>query len=217
MTLWNVGPKALRQMPREALGAFGLALRQHMAKECARQPALLQAMSAVELTLALHRVFRAPYEPLLFEREALALAHRLLTGHRPGFVSGALPHPEDCFDESHGPQALARAMALLKARKLSGHGGKVVVVLEEKRPVHKESFEVLSQAEAASMPWVLVLVRLGEGEGVFLPQEALAAFLGSLGFMLWPTLEAPPLEAMEAVLRQAKAAHKAVVVHMANL
>ena len=207
------GPKTLRQMPCEVLQAFGLALKQHMAKAYAGQPELSQAMSAVNWTLALHRVFRAPYEPLLFEKEALALAHRLLTGQRPGFAS---PHPEDVFDEAHGPLALQNALELLKARKLLGHKGKVVVVLEEKRPLRKESFEALSQAGAADMPWVLLLAREGgaKSEGVFLPQAALAAFFGSLGFGLWPLPEGAPPKEKEEALRQAKAAHKAVVVHI---
>ena len=208
-------PKALRQMSAEALSALCLALQQHMAKAYAGQPSLLHSLAATALTLALHRVFRAPYEAVLFEKEAHALAHRLLTGWQPGFASPSqAPHPEDCFNASHGPWALAHAAKLLEARKLSGHAGKVVAILEEKRPLHKESFEALSQPGAADLPWVLVLAREGEGEEAFLPKPALAAFFGSLGFWLWPTLDGSHLGDMEAALRQAKQAHKAVVVHV---
>jgi 1-deoxy-D-xylulose-5-phosphate synthase len=203
-----------------------------MAKAHAGEEGLVQALSAVGLTVALHRVFRAPYEPLLFEKVPWALAHRLLVGQREGF--GGPPHPEDIFDVGHGPGALAYARALLEGRRLLGHKGKAVVILEERRPVQKESFEALSQAGAADMPWVLLLAREGggrsetgaaeqpgcllaheegrAGEGIFLSKEARAEFFGSLGLMVWPTPNGTHLEEIEAVLRQAKAAHKAVVV-----
>ena len=219
MTPWEnlEFPKAVRQMPSEVLPKLCLALKQHMTTPCALQPEGLQALSAVELTVALHRVFRNPYEAVLFEKEPWALAHRLLVGHRQGFLSPSqaktLPHPEDVFDKNHGPLVLAFAMALLKTRKLSNHRGKVVVVLEERRPLHKESFETLSQPEAASLPWVLLLVRAG-GEGGGLSHVALAEFFGSLGFLLWPTVEGSHLSDMEAAFRLARLAHKPVVIHI---
>jgi len=193
-----------------------MALKQHM-HACNAPP---EAFSAVELTIALHRVFHTPYEVLLFEREALALPHRLLTGQQLGFLppsqANALPQLHAFFEKSHGPMALAHALQLVKERKLSKHPGKVVVVLEERRPVYKESFEVLSQAGAANLPWVLLLARtnMATATEAFLPRHALAAFWGSLGFMLWPTLEGTHMEKLEEVLRQAKAAHKAVVLHL---
>jgi len=207
-------PKAVRQMSREVLRALCQALKQHMAKAFAGQAALPQALSAVELTLALHRVFRVPYEFIVFEREALALAHKLLLGQVPGFVSQALPPVKDGGEASCGPWALAHAMALLKARKQSGHGGKGVVVLDERRPLHKESFEVFSRVEAADMPWVLVLARVEEGGEVFLEEAALGEFFGSLNVGVWHMGEGAPLEEIEEVLRGARGAKKTTLMHI---
>ena len=43
-------------------------------------------LGAVELTIALHRVFDSPSEPIVFDTGHQAYVHKLLTGRREGFA-----------------------------------------------------------------------------------------------------------------------------------
>ncbi|MCL2179331.1 MAG: hypothetical protein FWC28_03870 [Proteobacteria bacterium] len=209
-------PKAIRQMESEALSELCRSLRQHII--ISKPPEVERALCVVELTVALHRVFRSPYDVLLFEEAPLALAHRLLTGHVPGFLSPAqaeaLARPQDVFEASHGPTALAQAMGLMEGRKRLGHRGRVVVILEEQRPLRMEALEALCQVGASGVPWLGVLARHGGEGGAFLPWGELAVFLGSYGVGLWPTLEGGDIGAMEGVFRRVKVAHKAMLMHL---
>jgi len=214
-------PKAIRQLPAEVLPQLCEALKQHM--QSSKPPGFERAMAAVELTVALHRIFRNPYDAILFEEASLALAHRLLTGHVPGFLTPlqaqALPHPQDLFDTSHGPAALAQALGLLEGRRRCAHGGRVVVVLEEEYPLYRGSLEALCREGAAQLPWLGLLLRRGgggeRGGGPFLALEDLKALLGGWGISLWPLLGATQdIGGLEGVLRRAKAAHKPLLIHL---
>src|SRR5580700_7636249 len=95
-------------------------------------------LGAVELTLALHRVFDSPRDVILFDTGHQAYVHKLLTGRRYGFkdlkqrggLSGYPSRAEsehDWIESSHASTALSYAHGLATAfelrGELQGHGG----------------------------------------------------------------------------------------------
>ncbi|WP_345473575.1 1-deoxy-D-xylulose-5-phosphate synthase [Actinoallomurus oryzae] len=94
-------------------------------------------LGAVELTIALHRVFDSPRDRILFDTGHQAYVHKLLTGRhdfdglrRRGGLSGYPSQAEsehDVIENSHASTALSYADGIAKAFQLRGEGDRFVV------------------------------------------------------------------------------------------
>ena len=100
-------------------------------KVCAAGGHLGVNLGVVELTIALHRVFRSPHDVLLFDTGHQSYVHKILTGRGPGFdtlrrrggLSGYPSRSEsahDWIENSHASTALSYADGLAKAFQLRG-------------------------------------------------------------------------------------------------
>ncbi|WP_305095203.1 1-deoxy-D-xylulose-5-phosphate synthase [Prescottella sp. R16] len=97
-------------------------------------------LGVVELTLALHRVFDSPTDPIVFDTGHQAYVHKIVTGRRGDFDSlrkqgGLSGYParaeseHDWVESSHASAALSYADGLAKAFELSGQRGRHVVAV----------------------------------------------------------------------------------------
>ena len=88
-------------------------------------------LGAVEITLAMHRVFTSPRDVLLFDTGHQAYVHKLVTGRHAGFAllrreGGLSGYPNrsesehDWIENSHASTALSYAFGIAKAFKMSG-------------------------------------------------------------------------------------------------
>jgi 1-deoxy-D-xylulose-5-phosphate synthase len=94
-------------------------------------------LGAVELTIAMHRVFDSPHDRILFDTGHQAYVHKLLTGRHDfgtlrqrGGLSGYPSRAEsehDVIENSHASTALSYADGLAKAYQLRGEGDRFVV------------------------------------------------------------------------------------------
>jgi 1-deoxy-D-xylulose-5-phosphate synthase len=94
-------------------------------------------LGAVELTIAMHRVFDSPRDRILFDTGHQAYVHKLLTGRHDfgtlrqrGGLSGYPSQAEsehDVIENSHASTALSYADGLAKAFQLRGEGDRFVV------------------------------------------------------------------------------------------
>ncbi|MBT2211351.1 MULTISPECIES: 1-deoxy-D-xylulose-5-phosphate synthase [Actinomadura] len=96
-------------------------------------------LGAVELTIALHRVFDSPRDKILFDTGHQAYVHKILTGRRDfgllrqrGGLSGYPSRAEsehDIIENSHASTALSYADGLAKAFQLRGEDDRAVVAV----------------------------------------------------------------------------------------
>ena len=97
-------------------------------------------LGVVELTLALHRVFDSPHDPIIFDTGHQAYVHKMLTGRcqdfenlrKKGGLSGYPSRAEsvhDWVESSHACAALSYADGLAKAFELTGHRNRHVVAV----------------------------------------------------------------------------------------
>lgn len=97
-------------------------------------------LGAVELTLAIHRVFDSPKDAILWDTGHQSYVHKLVTGRREAFAglrqSGGLSgYPSrsesehDWVENSHASTILSYAHGLATAVGQSGSGRKVVAVI----------------------------------------------------------------------------------------
>src|ERR1700691_4194977 len=95
-------------------------------------------LGLVEVTLALHRVFDSPHDPIILDTGHQAYVHKMLPGRgadsktrrKKGGLSGYPSRAEsehDWFESSHASAALSYADGLAKAFELTGHRNRHVV------------------------------------------------------------------------------------------
>ncbi len=97
-------------------------------------------LGAVELTVALHRVFSFPQDKIVFDVGHQCYTHKLLSGRaerfstlrREGGLSGFPKRTEseyDCYDTGHAGTSLSAALGIAKARDLKGENYEVIAFI----------------------------------------------------------------------------------------
>ncbi len=97
-------------------------------------------LGAVELTVALHRVFHFPNDKIIFDVGHQCYTHKLLTGRadkfhtlrKEGGLSGFPKREEsvyDCYDTGHAGTALSAALGIGKARDLKKEDFNVIALI----------------------------------------------------------------------------------------
>ena len=126
------GPEDLAGLGAAELAGLAEEIRGFLIeKVCAAGGHLGVNLGVVELTIALHRVFRSPHDVLLFDTGHQSYVHKILTGRGPGFdtlrrrggLSGYPSRSEsahDWIENSHASTALSYADGLAKAFQLRG-------------------------------------------------------------------------------------------------
>jgi 1-deoxy-D-xylulose-5-phosphate synthase len=101
---------------------------------------LASNLGAVELTLALHKVFESPKDKILWDVGHQAYTHKILTGRRElfgtlrkmGGISG-FPRreesPHDITDPGHASTSISSGIGIKKGQDLSGKEGYVISVI----------------------------------------------------------------------------------------
>ncbi len=127
-------------------------------------------LGAVELTLAVHRVFDSPRDVILWDTGHQAYVHKLLTGRRFGFKSlkqagGMSGYPNrsesehDWIENSHASTALSYAHGIANAFSLRGIDGerRVVAVVGDGALTGGMAYEALNNLGHSRRRVVIVL------------------------------------------------------------
>jgi 1-deoxy-D-xylulose-5-phosphate synthase len=136
-----IHPAQLRALPAARLPEFAAEIRRFLIEKVAATGGHLGPnLGAVELTMALHRVFCSPRDVLLFDTGHQAYVHKLLTGRADDFdtlrqAGGISGYPcrsesaHDVIENSHASAALSYADGFAKAFQLRGEAGRHVVTV----------------------------------------------------------------------------------------
>src|SRR5690606_30206625 len=163
------GPGDLKRMNQVELAALAAEIRAFLVdKVCQAGGHLGPNLGVVELTLALHRVFDSPREPLLWDVGHQSYVHKIVTGRQKGFdllrqrggVSGYPARAEsehDFVENSHASTALSYADGLSKAFELRGEQRCVVAVVGDGALTGGMCWEALNNIAAADRPVVIVV------------------------------------------------------------
>jgi 1-deoxy-D-xylulose-5-phosphate synthase len=127
-------------------------------------------LGAVELTLAVHRVFDSPHDVILWDTGHQAYVHKLLTGRRFGFktlkqAGGMSGYPNrsesehDWIENSHASTALSYAHGIANAFSLRGIDGdrRVVAVVGDGALTGGMAYEALNNLGHSGRRVVIVL------------------------------------------------------------
>ena len=133
-------PADLGRLTSEDLVALAAEIRRYLVAAVSRTGGHLGPnLGVVELTIALHRVFRSPRDAIVFDTGHQAYVHKLLTGRQDflrlrerGGVSGYPARSEsvhDVVENSHASTALSWADGIARANRLQGLADRHVVAV----------------------------------------------------------------------------------------
>jgi 1-deoxy-D-xylulose-5-phosphate synthase len=235
-----VHPGDLRRLSKAQLHDLAQEIREFLVTAVAPSGGHLGPnLGAVELTIALHRVFNSPADRILFDTGHQTYVHKLLTGRhsrfgslrRRGGLSGYPSRTEsahDLIENSHASTALSYADGFAKANELAGELDRhVVVVVGDGALTGGMAWEALNNIGAA--PHRPVIVVLNDNGRSYCPTvgafarhlESLRAGLATqpqtlfehLGIRYLGPVDGHDEPAVEQALRQASALRAPVVVH----
>ncbi|WP_197381145.1 1-deoxy-D-xylulose-5-phosphate synthase [Mycolicibacterium mengxianglii] len=164
------GPADLQHLSQSQLSDLAHEIREFLVHKVAATGGHLGPnLGVVELTLALHRVFDSPHDPIIFDTGHQAYVHKMLTGRCEEFDSlrkkdGLSGYPcrseseHDWVESSHASSALSYADGLAKAFELTGHRNRhVVAVVGDGALTGGMCWEALNNIAASGRPVVIVV------------------------------------------------------------
>ena len=162
-------PKDLMALPEDRLPALAEEIRGYMV-DCVSQNGghLAASLGAVELIIALHRVYTDEADRLIFDVGHQAYAHKILTGRRDAFRNlrqeGGLSgfpkreeSPYDAFNTGHASTSLSAALGMVRAKELLHEPGHVAAVIGDGALTGGMAYEALDDGGDSKLPLVVVL------------------------------------------------------------
>jgi 1-deoxy-D-xylulose-5-phosphate synthase len=127
------------------------------------------SLGVVELTVALHHVFNAPYDQLVWDVGHQAYGHKILTGRRESFVTnrkykGLSGFPNrseseyDTFGVGHSSTSISAALGMAMAAKYKGEKDrKTVAIIGDGALTAGLAFEGMNHAGVADTDLLIIL------------------------------------------------------------
>ena len=135
------GPEDLRGLNYGQLDSISNEIREFLINKVSKSGGHLGPnLGVVELTLAIHRIFKSPDDVILFDTGHQSYVHKIITGRASGFgklrqrggISGYPNRSEsehDVIENSHASSSLSWAEGIARGFKLTGESDRTVVVV----------------------------------------------------------------------------------------
>ncbi|MEN9706646.1 MAG: hypothetical protein RIS31_212 [Actinomycetota bacterium] len=134
------GPRDLDALSDAQLPILCAEIREHLVQSVAKTGGHLGPnLGVVETTVAIHRVFDSPKDPIIFDTGHQSYVHKLLTGRKDLSTlrkkDGIAGYPQrsesihDVVESSHASSSLSWADGIAKAFKISGQDDRYVIAL----------------------------------------------------------------------------------------
>ena len=229
-------PERLRAVPESDLPALAAEIRSALIGTVTRTGGHLGPnLGVVELTIALHRVFESPRDPIIWDTGHQAYVHKMLTGRasldglrQAGGLSGypsRAESPHDLVENSHASTSLSYLDGMARALALTGQDERTAVaVIGDGALTGGMCWEALNNIAAA--PQRPVVVVLNDNGRSYAPTVGavgnhLAALAGGscrsvfeqLGMAYVGPVDGHDVPAVEAALRKARDLRMPTVVH----
>lgn len=162
-------PSRIKALPEKELKALANELRAEIIRTVSVNGGHLASnLGAVELTIALHRVFDCPQDKLIFDVGHQCYTHKLLTGRSANFstlrqMDGLCGFPRreespyDAFNTGHASTAISAALGMARARDMRGEKYDVVAVVGDGALTGGMCYEALNDAGSRNTPLMVVL------------------------------------------------------------
>ena len=162
-------PGDVKGLNQDELGELCSELRQLLVSRVSENGGHLASnLGAVELTVALHRVFDSPQDKIIWDVGHQSYVHKLLTGRREQFHSlrqyeglSGFPDrdesPHDAFTAGHGGTSISAALGMAISRDLARGNQHVVAVIGDGCLTCGMTYEALNHAGHLGTRLIVVL------------------------------------------------------------
>ena len=162
-------PSQIRDLDVTQLAQLCTELRQYIIACCAENPGHIGAsLGAVEIAVAVHKVFDTPHDKVVWDVGHQAYAHKILTGRREAFKQNRKYHgisgfprraesPYDAFGTGHSSTSISAALGMAVAAQLEGKHEHVVAVIGDGAMSGGLAFEGLNNAGSLNADLLVIL------------------------------------------------------------
>lgn len=162
-------PEDLKMLSPEELPILAREIREKIIEVVSKNGGHLSSnLGVVELTIALHYVFDALRDKIIWDVGHQSYTHKLITGRRDRFhtlrETGGLSgfprideSPYDSFGTGHSSTSISAALGMIEARDKSGENYKVIAVIGDGAMNSGLAFEGLNQAGHLKKDLIVIL------------------------------------------------------------
>ena len=162
-------PSRIRDFDNDRLRQLCEELRSYIIQCCAENPGHIGAsLGAVEIAVAIHKVFDTPHDKVVWDVGHQAYAHKILTGRREAFKQNRKYHgisgfprrdesPYDAFGTGHSSTSISAALGMAVAAQLEGRKEHVIAVIGDGALTGGLAFEGLNNAGSLKADLLVIL------------------------------------------------------------
>ena len=162
-------PDDLKKLTIEELPELAEEVRERIVSTISKTGGhLASSLGAVDIAIAVHYVFNAPADKVIWDVGHQAYAHKLLTGRREAFATirqlgGISGFPKisesiyDAFGTGHSSTSISAAAGTAVARDLKGDDYKVIAIIGDGSMTAGLAFEGLNQAGHLKKDIIVIL------------------------------------------------------------
>ncbi len=163
------GPEDLKRLSRGDLEELAVEIRKRIVEVVSRTGGhLASSLGAVELAIAIHRVFDSPKDRVVWDVGHQSYAHKILTGRNKDFDTlrqfGGLcgftrmsESPHDAFSTGHSSTSISAGLGMSAGKFLKGEKNKVVAVIGDGSMTAGLAYEALNQAGDLKKDLIVIL------------------------------------------------------------
>ena len=162
-------PADIKKLTLKELEQLASEIRQKIIETVSKTGGhLAPSLGVVELTIAIHYVFNAPEDKIIWDVGHQAYAHKLITGRKDSFhtlrtyggISGFPKRDEsqyDTFDTGHSSTSISAGLGITTAKSLKKEKSRVISVIGDGSMTAGMAFEGLNQAGDTEKNLIVIL------------------------------------------------------------
>ena len=162
-------PKFLKKLKEEELKELSSDIREFLIESVSKTGGHLSSnLGIVELTIALHKVFDAPKDKIIFDVSHQSYVHKILTGRAPKFdtlrqmngLSGFQKRSEseyDAYEAGHSSTSLSAALGMAIARDMNKEKYNVIALIGDGSIGNGLCYEALNQIGSLKEKIIIIL------------------------------------------------------------
>jgi len=162
-------PADLKQLSLQDLYLLSAQIREIIVKTVSKNGGhLASSLGVVELAIAIHYVFNAPDDKIIWDVGHQSYAHKLITGRRKAFhtlrqhngISGFTRMQESCYDAfstGHSGTSISAGLGIACAKRLKNDNSKVIAIIGDGSMTSGLAYEGLNQAGGVHKNLIVIL------------------------------------------------------------
>lgn len=191
---------------------------------------LASNLGTVELTIALHDVFEAPEDKIIWDVGHQTYTHKILTGRKDKFntlrqlngISGFVNPEEseyDCFNTGHSSTSISAALGMARARDIKRKKYNVIAVIGDGALTGGMALEALNDAGTSNTNLIIVLndneMSIEKNTGGLARALAVSpsSMFENLGYTYLGPVDGNDIASLERTFKEAKKIKGPVIIH----